>query len=88
MKTSFRSSFDKDLRAIGDKRIFNRIEELISSIDAAADLTTIPHLRKLKGSDASYRIRIGDYRVGVCLEYDTVIFVRVLNRREIYRFFP
>ncbi|GIK72728.1 MAG: hypothetical protein BroJett021_17160 [Chloroflexota bacterium] len=35
-----------------------------------------------------YRIRVGDYRLGLALEGDTVILVRFLHRKEIYRYFP
>ena len=35
-----------------------------------------------------YRIRVGDYRVGFVFEQGAVTFVRCLNRKEIYRYFP
>ncbi|NPA92437.1 MAG: type II toxin-antitoxin system RelE/ParE family toxin, partial [Chloroflexi bacterium] len=35
-----------------------------------------------------YRIRLGDYRLGLEIEGDTVVFVRFLHRRDIYRYFP
>jgi len=31
---------------------------------------------------------VGDYRVGVIFEEETVTFCRVLHRKEIYRYFP
>jgi mRNA interferase RelE/StbE len=51
-------------------------------------LGEIIHVKKLKGSEDYYRIRIGNYRVGIILADDTVIFVRFLHRRDIYRYFP
>ncbi|NET50360.1 MAG: type II toxin-antitoxin system RelE/ParE family toxin [Merismopedia sp. SIO2A8] len=35
-----------------------------------------------------YRIRIGDYRIGIIAKGDLVSFIRVLHRREMYRNFP
>jgi len=32
--------------------------------------------------------RIGEYRIGVALEGSEVEFVRCLNRRDLYRYFP
>ena len=29
-----------------------------------------------------------DYRVGLTLHHDTVIFVRILDRKDIYKYFP
>lgn len=48
----------------------------------------IPHLTKLEGYDSYYRLRVGDYRIGIKTENDVVIFMRVLHRKEIYRYFP
>lgn len=32
--------------------------------------------------------KLGDYRIGVALENDAVVFVRFLNRIDIYKYFP
>jgi mRNA interferase RelE/StbE len=33
-------------------------------------------------------LRISDYRMGIFVENNTVIIVRFLHRKEIYRYFP
>ncbi len=43
---------------------------------------------KLKGYQSYYRIRFGNYRVGVQYEDEILTFERVLHRKEIYRYFP
>jgi mRNA interferase RelE/StbE len=43
---------------------------------------------KLKGYQTYYRVRFGNYRVGVRYENEILIFERVLHRKEIYRYFP
>jgi mRNA interferase RelE/StbE len=48
----------------------------------------LPHgCRKLKGSEESYRIRVGDYRVvyEIALEHLMVRIVRVRHRKDAYR---
>ncbi len=35
-----------------------------------------------------YRIRVGDYRIGVEVVGDEILFVRILHRKDIYRYFP
>ena len=47
----------------------------------------IPSLKRLKGAKA-YRIRIGDYRIGVLIEENTVEFISVGHRKEFYQTFP
>jgi mRNA interferase RelE/StbE len=51
-------------------------------------LNQIAHLKKIKGANNTYRIRLGDYRIGILLDQDTIIFERVLHRKDIYRNFP
>jgi len=48
----------------------------------------VSNLTKLSGSSGFYRIRVGDYRIGIAVEEDEVEFVRCLHRRDIYRYFP
>ena len=33
-------------------------------------------------------LAVGDYRVGLVFEHGDVTFVRCLDRKEIYRYFP
>lgn len=88
MKTLFKNSFLKDLRHIQDRDLLGRIKQIIESVEQAQDLTGIAHLKKLRGGERFYRIRVGDHRIGLIVEEGTVSFVRALHRRDIYRHFP
>ena len=88
MKVEFRGSFAKDLRRIRDRSLKRRVKEVIESAEVADTLQEVSGIRKLRGGDQYYRIRIGDYRLGLILDEDTVIFVRFLHRKDIYRYFP
>ncbi|MDX6446049.1 MAG: hypothetical protein QOH71_3123 [Blastocatellia bacterium] len=88
MKTAFRESFGRDLRSITDKRLLERVKGTIETVEAADSLALLPNVKSLKGSKNYFRIRVGDYRIGLALHEDTVIFVRFLNRKDIYRYFP
>jgi len=57
-------------------------------VEKAQSPQTILNLKKLRGGRDYYRIKIGDYRIGLIIKNDLVIFVRCLDRKEIYRFFP
>ena len=39
-------------------------------------------------SASAYRLRLGDYRVGIFLVEGVVEFARVVHRRDIYKVFP
>lgn len=88
MKTQFRKSLEKDLKKILDKKLLVKVREVVENIETVTTLAEIKNLKKLKGEDNFYRIRIGEYRLGIKVNGDTVTFMRLLHRREIYRFFP
>jgi mRNA interferase RelE/StbE len=88
VNTAFRESFDKDLSALADTGMLRRIRRMQrpGSFDLFDD--EIPNLKRLETKGKYFRIRIGDYRVGLVFEEGEVTFVRCLHRREIYRYFP
>ena len=89
MKLEFRKSFARDLKKRAqDKKLLSRVREIIKEIEEANNIHEIKNLKKLQAEGHYYRIRIGDYRIGSLIEDDTVIFVRLLLRGEIYRYFP
>ncbi|MBC8492972.1 MAG: type II toxin-antitoxin system RelE/ParE family toxin [Anaerolineae bacterium] len=88
MKVSFEASFARDLRGIKDKSLLKRAELVIAEVKAATALSEIKHLVKMHGYATLYRLRLGDYRIGIEVIEDEVIFVRILHRKDIYRYFP
>jgi mRNA interferase RelE/StbE len=88
VKVEFRRSFERDVDKIRDEDLLDRIKTTIESVEAATSLLDVNDITKLKTRGNYYRIRIGDYRIGITVNEDLVSFVRVLHRREIYRYFP
>ena len=89
MKTEFRKSFVRDIKRLGkDEKLLGRIKNIILEVEAADSIVAIANLKKLKAEGCYYRIRSGNYRLGLIIQNNAVIFVRALHRSEIYRFFP
>ena len=89
MIVEYSTKFVKDLKALHGTPSFIKIRELsFDIIPALQSLAEIPHFSKLEGYDNYYRLRVGDYRIGVKIEGEVLIFMRVLHRKEIYRYFP
>ena len=66
MKTTFKKSFVKDLKTHdNDKNLLTRIQETILEVEAADSITSIKNLKKLKAEGSYYRIRVGNYRLGL-----------------------
>lgn len=88
MRTFFCSSFSKDLSKIENPAILAEVGIIIDLIEAAENLRFIPDIRKMKGSKTAFRIRLGDYRIGIHKLKNGIEFTRILHRRDIYKFFP
>ena len=88
MKTEFKSSFAKDLKSIKSKTVLEAVAKLIEVVEAAQNMRAISDVKKLKAKGNFYRIKLGDYRVGITLDKDEITFVRCMDRKEIYRYFP
>lgn len=88
MIVRFEARFAKDLRDLSDNTLLTRISEAINNVKHADGIAEIRGLKKLKGFESYYRIRIGDYRLGLELNGTEFVFVRCLHRKDIYRYFP
>jgi mRNA interferase RelE/StbE len=88
MKVRIDRSFEKDTDRIKDRKLLARLAECIREVMAAESLSDVPNLKKMNGFKEHYRIRVGDYRIGLRLDGSEVIFERFLSRKDIYRYFP
>ncbi len=64
------------------------VQKTIIRAEQANNLNEIPQLKKLIGHKSAYRIRIGDYRIGIFVEGNKIQFARLANRKDIYKIFP
>ena len=88
MKVDFKKSFLKEVKKLRNKNLQNDIASAIVQVESAENVTQIKNLKKLSGYDMYYRIRVGDYRIGIKVEKEVVYFVVVEHRKDIYRGFP
>jgi len=78
----------KDLDKISKASIKKDISTIIEQVENAVSLSEINNIKKLKGYLFAYRIRSGDYRIGLVIENNVVEFARVAHRKDIYKVFP
>ena len=89
MNILYTKSFSKDLDAIRhDSMIKERLLDLIGQIKRVDALSDISGVKKMEGSPGYFRIRIGDYRLGIKVTENEIEMIRFLHRKEIYRRFP
>lgn len=87
MKFQTNKSFERDLKK-SPSILISEVLAIYNQVGKAQNLKDIPNLKKLSGYKNAYRIRVGEYRIGLYVEDETVVFARILPRKEIYRFFP
>lgn len=88
MEVEFLEKFDKDLDSINKPFVRKSILEVIESFETAQSIREVPNLKKLTGYRKAYRVRIGNYRLGVFAEGNKVQFARILHRKDVYKKFP
>lgn len=88
MKILYEKSFLKDLKKRNDKALKKRVQQILLDIKLANNRSELSNLERLKGHPVAYKIRVGDYRLGLFIENETVIFSRFLHRKEVYKKFP
>jgi mRNA interferase RelE/StbE len=88
MKVIITKQFDKDVDKELSKAMKLKLADIIEELQKTNTLYSINDLKKLKGYKTAYRIKMGDYRIGFIFEQNTIKLSRVLNRKEIYRYFP
>ena len=89
MRIEYLPTFIKDLKSLRGTPHFQKIHSLaFEEIQLLPSVEAIPNCSKLVGYEFYYRIRVGDYRIGFRLDGDTLVFMRVVHRKDIYRYFP
>jgi mRNA interferase RelE/StbE len=88
MKVEFLRSFERDLRGLNDPAMKRRLLKLIDDLERSDTLEGLGNVKRLVGHRHAYRIRLGNYRVGLFLINGTVELARFVHRRDIYRVFP
>jgi len=79
----FKRSAEKDLRRVAREQI----PRIVEAVRALAENPLPVGSKKLVGSDLTYRIRIGDYRVVYQFhrERNLIEIARIRHRKDVYR---
>lgn len=89
MEVRYRKLFLKDLKKLKGQPVYEKVYNLtFITLPAMEALQSLTQVKAMKGFANRYRIRVGNYRIGIEVNADTVEMMRVLHRREFYRYFP
>jgi mRNA interferase RelE/StbE len=81
--------FLKELAAL-PKSVQIRVEVIVFEELKSDNPFALGYINKMKGYNDKYKIRVGDYRIGMTVDSKNqeIICQRVAHRREIYRVYP
>ncbi|CAN5899902.1 type II toxin-antitoxin system RelE/ParE family toxin [soil metagenome] len=88
MEVSFSKSFYRSVAKINDQKLLGKIEGVILKAKRVNQVSEIDNIKKLVGFKNAYRVRIGDYRIGIIYENYIITFAVFGNRKDIYKYFP
>ena len=88
MRVVIRTSFDRDLKKIRDSKLRDRVRAILESALHADTLREVEDVQPISGHPSHFRIRVGEFRIGVRLDGDILTFARFATRRDFYRIYP
>ena len=88
MQIEITKRFGKQVNQCRDLNIRAKLSIIISDIQKVHNLSEIRNLKKLKVTKDFYRIRIGNYRVGLVYRDGIVLLAAFDHRSDIYKYFP
>lgn len=89
MKIFYTKKFSKDLDKIThDQQVKKSLLQFLEKVKQIDSLAELENVRKIRGYEGYYRIRIGDYRMGLKVTEKGIEMLRFLHRKDIYRRLP
>ena len=89
MEVKYRKLFLKDFKKLKHVEVYDRIYKIVFEVlPQIRQIREVPNIKAMRGYPNRYRIRLGDYRVGIDVQDEKVEVMRALHRKEFYRYFP
>ena len=88
MKVEYLKQFSKDLLKVKDESLKGDLFSIIIVLKNAETLNELSNVKKLKGYQNAYRIRIGKFRLGFYFDGEVIELARFVKREDIYKLFP
>lgn len=88
MNYTFTKAFEKEFDKVKDKKLANALLDVIENVSQAKIVSDISQIKKLTGYKTFYRIKRGNYRIGIEVVGNSVIFITFDHRKDIYKRFP
>jgi len=84
----FDKHFLKDIKKLNEQSIASQLKAKIIEFENANELIELRSIKKLKGYNSYFRLKIGNHRLGFRYEDNEITVIRFLHRKDIYKLFP
>jgi mRNA interferase RelE/StbE len=86
-KVVFQKSAFKEYKSL-PKKVKLKVDEVLQIL-SINPLSEVLRIKKLRGKENHYRIRVGNYRIIYSPQFEvlTVRVIRIGNRRDVYRYY-
>ncbi len=88
MEVEIKKKFLKELSKLPNEYADTIEKFIFDKLPTYDNLSEIGKVEKMTGYKNYFKIRFGDYRVGIKKENNTIIVEIVKHRKEIYKYFP
>lgn len=88
MEVEYRKKFLKELSKLPSTTADDIEEFVFDTLPKYQNLEEIGKIEKMTGYKNYFKIRFGDYRVGIQRIDQSIIIETVKHRKKIYQFFP
>ncbi|MBW6484515.1 MAG: type II toxin-antitoxin system RelE/ParE family toxin [Vicingaceae bacterium] len=89
MEIEFTKRFKKEFHSLSkNNNLAKQLNNVIDNVAKANNITEIKNIKKLVGYTEYFRIRVGNYRIGVKILKKVVVFSVFDHRKDIYKRFP
>lgn len=88
MIITYNRGLKKDLEKIKDAKLKEALKEKIVELKDKQDLSQVRGVKKISGHPTAYRIKIGQFRLGLFYSNRKVSLQRFVKRNDIYKVFP
>ncbi len=82
-------SFFKSLSKLNNSDLNLKVKSIIISVEQADSIHQLKQIKKIQGFKSYFRIKLGDYRIGIeLIGNNTILFILIAHRKDIYSKFP
>jgi len=89
VEITYSKTFLKDLTKVFPAKTREKIEKFVfEELPEFVSIEKAGNIEQMTGFKNYYKVRFGNFRVGMLKKNNTIEVLRVLNRKEIYKYFP